>query len=81
MTPEEAKDLHRLELHYKNMPIQIYWKFYHKKNENFRIKNSDIFSYFCWKHNLWVLVRTASTRRLNEYRLHEAVLTSTHMLF
>ena len=25
------------------MPIQIYWKFYHQKNENFRIKNSDIF--------------------------------------
>ena len=25
------------------MPIQIYWKFYHHKNENFLIKNSDIF--------------------------------------
>ena len=25
------------------MPIQIYWKFYHKKNENFQIKNADIF--------------------------------------
>ena len=25
------------------MPIQIYWKFYHQKNENFQIKNSDIF--------------------------------------
>ena len=25
------------------MPIQIYWKFYHHKNENFQIKNSDIF--------------------------------------
>ena len=30
-------------LHYNNMPIQIYWKFYHQKNENFPIKNSDIF--------------------------------------
>ena len=29
--------------HYENMPIQIYRKFYHKKNENFQIKNSDIF--------------------------------------
>ena len=28
------------------MPIQIYWKFYHKKNENFQIKNSDIFHIF-----------------------------------
>ena len=21
--------------HYENMPIQLYWKFYHQKNENF----------------------------------------------
>ena len=33
------------------------------KNENFQIKNSDIFSYFCSKNRLWVLVRTASVRR------------------
>ena len=25
------------------MPIQIYWKFNHQKNENFQMKNSDIF--------------------------------------
>ena len=25
------------------MPIQICWKFFHPKNENFQIKNSDIF--------------------------------------
>ena len=30
------------------------------KNEIFQIKNSDIFSYFCSKHRLWVFVRTAS---------------------
>ena len=30
-------------MHFENMPIQIYWKFYHPKNENFQIKNSDIF--------------------------------------
>ena len=29
--------------HYENTPIQIYWKFYHPKNEHFQIKNSDIF--------------------------------------
>ena len=23
-------------LHYENMPIQIYWKFYHRKMKNFR---------------------------------------------
>ena len=28
--------------HYENMPVQIYWKFYHQKKENFPIKNSDI---------------------------------------
>ena len=32
------------------------------KNENFQIKISDIFSYFCSKHRLWVLVKTASPR-------------------
>ena len=30
-------------LHYKNMPIQIYWKFHHQKNWQFSDKNSDIF--------------------------------------
>ena len=25
------------------MPIQIYWNFYHQKNENFQMKNSDNF--------------------------------------
>ena len=34
-----------------------------KKTENFQIKNTDFFSYFCSKHRLWVLVRTASARR------------------
>ena len=38
------------------------------KNENFQIKNSDIFLYFCSKHRLWVLVRTAVQRGgSNEY--------------
>ena len=29
--------------HYENMPIQIYWKFYHQKNGIFQVKKSDIF--------------------------------------
>ena len=29
--------------HYEDTPIQIYFKFYHQKNKNFQIKNSDIF--------------------------------------
>ena len=31
------------------MPIQIYWKFYYQKKENFQIKIL-LFSYFCSKH-------------------------------
>ena len=49
-------------IHYENMPIQIYWKFTTKKGK-ISDKNSDIFSYFCSKHRLWGLVRTASARR------------------
>ena len=30
-------------MHYENTPIQIYRIFYHQNNENFQIKNSDIF--------------------------------------
>ena len=29
--------------HYENTPIQLYWKFYHKKTRNISDKNSDIF--------------------------------------
>ena len=30
----------RITTHYENMPIQIYWKFNHRKIENFQTKNS-----------------------------------------
>ena len=41
--------------------LNILWP----KNGNFQIKNSDFFfiSFWCPKHRLWVLVRSASTRR------------------
>ena len=32
-----------VEIHYENMPIQIYWKVNHRKTENFQTKNSNIF--------------------------------------
>ena len=38
-------------------------KIFFTKKWKFSDKNSDIFSYFCWKHTLWVLVRTASVRQ------------------
>ena len=43
---EESEDtsavwlLYSLFTHYENTPIQIYWEFYHRKNENFQMKNS-----------------------------------------
>ena len=37
-------------IHYENIPIQIYWKSDHQKNENFPMKNTDIFHIFCSKH-------------------------------
>ena len=48
--------------HYENMPIWIFWKFYHQK---MKISDKKIwyFSHVCSKHRLWVLVRTASSRR------------------
>ena len=42
------------------MPIQIYWKFHHQTWEFSNKKKTWYFSYFCSKHRLWVLVRTAS---------------------
>ena len=49
-------------LHYENTPIQMYRNFHTLKNENFQIQ-TDIFSYFCPKHKLWILVRTALARQ------------------
>ena len=49
--------------HYKNTPIQIYWKFYNQKKGKFSDKNFWYFSYSCSKHILWVLIRTTSVRR------------------
>ena len=49
--------------HYENTPILIILKSPPPKTENFQIKKLWYFSYFCSKHRLWVLVRTASVRR------------------
>ena len=50
-------------IHNENTPIQIYEKFHLQKTKNFSDKKLRYFSYFCSKHRLWVLVRTASARR------------------
>ena len=36
-------------IHYENMPIQIYWKFYNQKEENFQIKILIFFYIFLLK--------------------------------
>ena len=54
------------------MPIQIYWKIYHQKNENFQIKSSDIFHIST--QNIDCGYSLEPPRRV------EAVLTSTHNL-
>ena len=41
--PDQPMNSHSLNRHYENTPIQIYRLFYHQKNGNFQIKNSDIF--------------------------------------
>ena len=50
--------------HYANTPMKYTAIFHGCKNDNFQMKNSDIFSFFCSKHRLWVNVRTGSVRRL-----------------
>ena len=57
-----SRSASRIIVHYENKPIQIYWKIYHQKNENFQKKKSDIFFIFLLKTYIVVLVRTASTR-------------------
>ena len=68
---------YKLDKHYENITIQIYWKNFTTKKWKCSYKNSDFFfffffSYFCPKHGLWIPVRTA---------ISEAVLMSTHNLF
>ena len=65
--------------HYENTPIQIYRKFHLQKLKKFRQKLR-YFSYFCSKHRLWVLIRTASSRLTTE-RKGSRILTSTHNLY
>ena len=38
-----AVHCNKLSVHYENTSIQIHWKFYNQKKENFQIKNSNIF--------------------------------------
>ena len=52
------------EIHYENMPIHIYRKFHLPNQKKIQTKKLFCFSYFCSKHRLWVLVRTASAQSM-----------------
>ena len=43
LSKTKIKPIKNKNMHYENMPIQMYWKFYHQNMKNFQIKNSDIF--------------------------------------
>ena len=49
--------------HYENTAYSNILKFLQPKTGKFSDKKFKYFSYFCSKHRLWVLVRTASARR------------------
>ena len=53
--------------HYENTPIQIYWKFYFQKTENFQTKISDIFHISAQKHRLWYSLEPPRRGGSNEY--------------
>ena len=50
-------------VHYENTAIQMYRKFHLQKLKIFRQKKARIVLIFLFKHRLWVVVRTASSRR------------------
>ena len=59
--------MYSLKVHYENTPIQIYWNFLPSKNENFQIKNSDIFHISAQKHRLWYSLEPPRRGGSNEY--------------
>ena len=49
------------------MPIQIYWKFYHQKNENFQIKNLKFFYFSAQNIDCGYLLELPQWGSSNEY--------------
>ena len=54
-------------LHYENTPIQIYWKFYLQKTENFQIEISDIFQISAQNIDCGYLLEPPRRGGSNEY--------------
>ena len=59
--------LQRLQLHYEKTPVQIYWKFYHQRNEKFQIGNSDIFHISAQNIDFLYLLEPPRRGGSNEY--------------
>ena len=45
-------DLINVRLHYENTPIQIYWKFHHKKTDSFQIKKKNLIFFHISAQNI-----------------------------
>ena len=57
----------RTQVHYENTPIQIYWKFYNPKKENFQMKNSGIFHISAQNIDCGYLLELPQWGSSNEY--------------
>ena len=53
--------------HYENTPIQIYWKFYNQKRENFQTKIIDIFNISAQNIDCWYSLEPPRRGGSNEY--------------
>ena len=56
-----------IDVHYENTPVQIYWKFYNQKRENFQIKTSDIFHIYALNKNCEYSLEPPRRGGSNEY--------------
>ena len=54
-------------IHYENMPIQIYWKFYHQKLKEKSDKKSDIFYISAQNIDCWYTLEPPRRGGSNEY--------------
>ena len=57
----------RTNTHYEDKPILIHWKLYYQKNENFQIKNSDIFHISAQNIDCGYLLEPPRRGGFNEY--------------
>ena len=64
---ENILERYKLEWHYENMPIQIYWKILPPKTENFRITKSENFHISAPNIDCWYSLEPPRRGGSNEY--------------